>query len=72
MSKIRHVITVDSYDMDMEIIKNSFAKRINNGNEMQTEYFQGKDGYIWWHGVVEDRKDPYFLVVVVFGFLDNF
>jgi len=25
---------------------------------MQTEYFQGKDGYIWWHGVVEDRKDP--------------
>ena len=28
ISKIRHVITVDSYDMDMEIIKNSFAKRI--------------------------------------------
>jgi len=28
---------------------------------MQTEYFQGKDGYIWWHGVVEDRKDPLFL-----------
>ena len=28
---------------------------------MQTEYFQGKDGYIWWHGVVEDRKDPMFL-----------
>tara|TARA_B100000287_G_scaffold13405_1_gene13643 strand:- start:214 stop:1848 length:1635 start_codon:yes stop_codon:yes gene_type:complete len=28
VSKIRHVITVDSYDMDMEIIKNSFAKRI--------------------------------------------
>jgi len=25
---------------------------------MQTEYFQGKDGYIWWNGVVEDRKDP--------------
>ena len=25
ISKIRHVITVDSYDMDMEIIKNSFA-----------------------------------------------
>jgi len=25
---------------------------------MQTENFQGKDGYIWWHGVVEDRKDP--------------
>ena len=28
VSKIRHIITVDSYDMDMEIIKNSFAKRI--------------------------------------------
>ena len=28
VSKIRHVITVDSYDMDLEIIKNSFAKRI--------------------------------------------
>ncbi|MDP7366473.1 MAG: hypothetical protein QGH83_04345 [Candidatus Pacebacteria bacterium] len=28
VSKIRHVITVDKYDMDMEIIKNSFAKRI--------------------------------------------
>ena len=28
---------------------------------MQTEYFQGKEGYIWWHGVVEDRKDPLFL-----------
>ena len=28
---------------------------------MQTEYFQGKDGYVWWHGVVEDRKDPMFL-----------
>ena len=25
---------------------------------MQTEYFQGKEGYIWWHGVVEDRRDP--------------
>ena len=29
--------------------------------KMQTEYFQGRDGYIWWHGVVEDRKDPMFL-----------
>jgi hypothetical protein len=28
VSKIRHVITVDRYEMDMEIIKNSFAKRI--------------------------------------------
>jgi len=28
---------------------------------MQTEYFQGKDGFIWWNGVVEDRKDPLFL-----------
>ena len=28
---------------------------------MQTEYFQGKDGYIWWNGVVEDRKDPLML-----------
>ena len=25
---------------------------------MQTEHFQGKDGYIWWNGVVEDRNDP--------------
>ena len=25
---------------------------------MQTEYFQGKDGYVWWNGVVEDRNDP--------------
>ena len=25
---------------------------------MQTNHFQGKDGYIWWNGVVEDRKDP--------------
>jgi hypothetical protein len=23
-----------------------------------SDYFQGKDGFIWWHGVVEDRKDP--------------
>ena len=28
---------------------------------MQTNYFQGKDGFIWWHGVVEDRQDPLFL-----------
>ena len=25
---------------------------------MQTDHFQGKDGYIWWNGVVEDRNDP--------------
>ena len=25
---------------------------------MNTNYLQGKDGFIWWHGVVEDRKDP--------------
>ena len=25
---------------------------------MSTNYFQGKDGFVWWHGVVEDRKDP--------------
>ena len=25
---------------------------------MSQDYFQGKDGFIWWHGVVEDRKDP--------------
>lgn len=24
-------------------------------------YFQGKDGFVWWNGVVEDRKDPLFL-----------
>ena len=23
--------------------------------------FMGKDGFVWWHGVVEDRKDPLFL-----------
>jgi len=28
---------------------------------MSNTYFQGKDGFIWWHGVVEDRKDPLFL-----------
>ena len=28
---------------------------------MSLEHFQGKDGYVWWHGVVEDRKDPLFL-----------
>ena len=28
---------------------------------MEREYFHGKDGYVWWHGVVEDRKDPMFL-----------
>ena len=28
---------------------------------MQTNYFQGKDGFIWWHGVVEDRQDPLYL-----------
>ena len=26
---------------------------------MRTSYFQGKDGYVWWNGVVEDRKDPF-------------
>ena len=28
ISKIRHIITKDSFDMDVELIKNSFAKRI--------------------------------------------
>ena len=28
---------------------------------MSQDYFQGKDGFIWWHGVVEDRKDPLML-----------
>ena len=28
---------------------------------MNTTYFQGKDGFVWWNGVVEDRKDPLFL-----------
>ena len=28
---------------------------------MSLEHFQGKDGYVWWNGVVEDRKDPLFL-----------
>ena len=25
---------------------------------MNQDYFQGKDGFVWWQGVVEDRKDP--------------
>ena len=28
---------------------------------MQTSYFQGRDGFIWWNGVVEDRQDPLYL-----------
>ena len=24
-------------------------------------YFMGKDGFVWWQGVVEDRHDPLFL-----------
>jgi hypothetical protein len=28
---------------------------------MNTSYFQGRDGFIWWNGVVEDRQDPLFL-----------
>jgi len=28
---------------------------------MNTSYFQGRDGFIWWHGVVEDRQDPLYL-----------
>ena len=28
---------------------------------MKTSYFQGKDGFVWWNGVVENRKDPLFL-----------
>lgn len=27
---------------------------------METSFF-GKDGFIWWKGVIEDRKDPIFL-----------
>ena len=28
ISKIRHIITKDKFEMDLELIKNSFAKRI--------------------------------------------
>ena len=28
VSKIRHIITTDNYSTEMELIKNSFAKRI--------------------------------------------
>ncbi len=28
---------------------------------MSSNYFKGKDGFVWWNGVVEDRKDPLFL-----------
>ena len=24
-------------------------------------YFMGKEGFVWWQGVVEDRHDPLFL-----------
>ena len=24
-------------------------------------YFMGKEGFIWWQGVVEDREDPLML-----------
>ena len=38
VSKIRHKITRDTYNMDMELIKNSFAKRIpGQGTEEATE-----------------------------------
>ena len=23
--------------------------------------FMGKEGFVWWYGVVEDRKDPLYL-----------
>ena len=26
-----------------------------------TTSFMGKDGFAWWHGVVESRKDPLFI-----------
>ena len=26
--------------------------------EQQLSYFAGRDGFIWWIGVVEDRGDP--------------
>ncbi len=35
ISKIRHIITKDEFKMDVELIKNSFAKRIN-GQETKT------------------------------------
>ena len=28
ISKVRHIITKDKFEMDLELIKNSFAKRI--------------------------------------------
>jgi len=24
-------------------------------------YFMGKEGFVWWQGVVEDRHDPLYL-----------
>ncbi len=29
--------------------------------EFDSQSFMGKNGFVWWYGVVEDRKDPLFL-----------
>ena len=30
-------------------------------NEFDSHNFMGKNGFVWWYGVVEDRKDPLYL-----------
>ena len=43
VSKIRHYITKDDYKMDMELIKNSFAKRILGQKSAKEEAMQTGD-----------------------------
>ena len=30
-------------------------------NEFDSHNFMGKNGFVWWYGVVEDRKDPLYI-----------
>ena len=30
-------------------------------NTFDSQHFMGKNGFVWWYGVVEDRKDPLYL-----------
>ena len=54
ISKIRHIITKDSFDMDVELIKNSFAKRIQG---QITE--ESTDGTSRPKTLFEKNKDRY-------------
>ena len=59
ISKIRHIITKDSFDMDVELIKNSFAKRIQG---QITE--ESTDGTSRPKTLFEKNKDRYRRFVV--------